>query len=192
APEAPSAPAPEVASARSGMITFRTEPPGASVRIGDREVPGVTPTALGEHPVGEHTVELQLDGHVAWAGRVVLREGEPETVEATLRPLPRVAERSTGGSMRPSTPREPPREVREPTERAASASTGRVSINTRPWSKVYVGERLLGTTPIGNVEVPAGTLRLRIVDRDGAEHERTVRVGADADERVFYDLSGER
>ena len=51
-------------------------------------------------------------------------------------------------------------------------------MNTRPWSKVYVGRRLLGTTPIGRSRVPSGTVRLRLVDRDGQEHRRTVRVPA--------------
>ncbi len=65
---------------------------------------------------------------------------------------------------------------------------GRLSINTRPWSKVYVGPRLLGTTPIGEASVPSGSVRLRIVDRDGRTFSRTVTVHAGATESVFYDL----
>jgi serine/threonine-protein kinase len=65
---------------------------------------------------------------------------------------------------------------------------GTLSINTRPWSKVYVGGRLLGTTPIGEASVPSGSVRLRIVDRDGRTFSRTVDVGAGASESVFYDL----
>ena len=66
---------------------------------------------------------------------------------------------------------------------------GYLSINTRPWSKVYVGNTLLGTTPIGRREVPSGRLRLRLVDRDGQEHERTIDLAPDEHERAFFDLS---
>jgi len=76
-------------------------------------------------------------------------------------------------------------------QRARVAERGTLSINTRPWSKVYVGGRLVGTTPIGRAAVPAGSVRLRLVDRDGETHHRTVRVTPDEDKRVFFDLSGD-
>jgi serine/threonine-protein kinase len=68
------------------------------------------------------------------------------------------------------------------------APPAHLSINTRPWSKVYVGPRLLGTTPIGEASVPSGTVRLRIVDRDGRVFQRTVTIAGGASESVFYDL----
>ncbi len=68
------------------------------------------------------------------------------------------------------------------------APPAHLSINTRPWSKVYVGPRLLGTTPIGEASVPSGTVRLRIVDRDGRVFNRTVTIAAGASDSVFYDL----
>ena len=68
------------------------------------------------------------------------------------------------------------------------APPARLSINTRPWSKVYVGPRLLGTTPIGEASVPSGAVRLRIVDRDGRVFNRTVTLAAGASDSVFYDL----
>jgi len=176
--EAPSEPV-----AVGAMVTFRSEPPGATVHIGDRDVPGTTPTAIGDLPVGEYDVTMSLDGFADWTERVTVREGRPLEVEARLR-------RVVVATRPRSTPRdETPREV-EPPREAAPAAVGRISINTRPWSKVYVGERLLGTTPIGNAEVPSGSVRLRIVDRDGTEHTRSIRVEPGADERVFYDLSG--
>jgi serine/threonine-protein kinase len=181
----PSAPnvAPSEPVAVGAMVTFRSEPPGATVHIGDRDVPGTTPTAIGDLPVGEYDVTMSLDGFADWTERVTVREGRPLEVEARLR-------RVVVATRPRSTPREEtPAEV-EPPREAAPAAVGRISINTRPWSKVYVGERLLGTTPIGNAEVPAGSVRLRIVDRDGAEHTRSIRVDPGADERVFFDLSG--
>lgn len=51
---------------------------------------------------------------------------------------------------------------------------GRLSINTKPWSTVYLGKRLLGTTPLDDIEVPRDALNLRLVDRDGKVHIRRV------------------
>jgi serine/threonine-protein kinase len=68
------------------------------------------------------------------------------------------------------------------------APPAHLSINTRPWSKVYIGPRLLGTTPIGEASVPSGAVRLRIVDRDGRVFQRTVTIAAGASDSVFYDL----
>ncbi|MCB9618917.1 MAG: serine/threonine protein kinase [Sandaracinus sp.] len=176
--QAPEVEAPEVPVAMGAMITFRSEPAGATVRIGDREVPGTTPTALGDFPVGTYAVVMQRDGYAEWTEEVEVVAGRPLEVEARLR-------RPVGDR-----PRNTVREPRVVAEAPPAASPGRLSINTRPWSKVYVGERLLGTTPIGGAEVPSGTVRLRIVDRDGAEHTRSVRVDSGGEERVFYDLTG--
>ena len=100
-------------------------------------------------------------GYRAWEGDVEILDGDVARILAELVPAPR-----------------------EPV-----APPGSLSINTRPWSKVYIGSRLLGTTPIAEVSVPSGTVRLRLVDRDGATHTKTVRVSAGATERVFYDLA---
>jgi serine/threonine-protein kinase len=65
---------------------------------------------------------------------------------------------------------------------------GRLSINTRPWSKVYIGTRLLGTTPIAEASVQSGTVRLRIVDRDGQVFTRTITVPPNDEVSTFYNL----
>ena len=76
--------------------------------------------------------------------------------------------------------------VQRPSTPAAPPAT--LSINTRPWSRVWIGSRELGTTPIGEATVPSGTVRLRIVDRDGRTFNRSVRVAPGATENVFFDL----
>jgi serine/threonine-protein kinase len=78
-----------------------------------------------------------------------------------------------------------------PREPLRPRQQGTLAINTRPWSKVYIGPRLLGTTPLGGVTVPVGTIALRLVDRDGATHRRTVRVEAGQPATAFFDLSQE-
>ena len=95
-------------------------------------------------------MRLELDGHEGWTGAVVVVAGRRASLTADLQ--------------------------REPSVRPAAAPPGHLSVNTRPWSKVYIGRRLLGTTPIGRAQVPSGNVRLRLVDRDGEEHRRTIRV----------------
>jgi serine/threonine-protein kinase len=65
----------------------------------------------------------------------------------------------------------------------------RMSIDTRPASKVYIGKRLLGTTPIASVVVPSTPFMLRFVDRDGKLHLRYQALSKEPVRNVFYDFS---
>lgn len=75
-----------------------------------------------------------------------------------------------------------------------NAKHGKLSINTRPWSTVYLGNRMLGTTPLANVSVPRGPLTLKLVDRDGKVHLRRLARARSTDRSAFYDFeaSGRR
>jgi serine/threonine-protein kinase len=77
---------------------------------------------------------------------------------------------------------------REPVEQPEMVGSGLLSINTRPWSTVYLGTRLLGTTPIARVEVPSSSLTLKLVDRDGRVHLRRVARSTDEVREVFFDF----
>ena len=158
------APAPAIATpaAHLGSVEFSSRPPGASVELDGRRLPGQTPLAMGEVEAGEHSWRMARLGSAAVEGTVVVVASEPAHIDAVFASQPRVV--------------------------AAPAEPGRISINTRPWSKVYLGARLLGTTPIGRVNVPAGNVRLRLVDRDGNVHRENVRVEPGGEARVFYDL----
>jgi serine/threonine-protein kinase len=158
-------PAPEAAPApvpapTQGRMLVRVAVEGATVRIGDR----VLGTAEMGVPLamdpGTYLVHVEHPQHRPWDREIEIRVGEESEVAVEL----------------------------VPRERAPATPPGRLSINTRPWSKVYVGSRLLGTTPIGEAEVPSGNVRLRIVDRDGRTFQRSVRVAAGGSETVFFDL----
>ena len=116
-------------------------------------------------PPGTYDVTVSLDGHETYEGRITVVAGRRAALTADLERARRRA-----AARRPQGP------------------PGQLSLNTRPWSKVYLGRRLLGTTPIGRVEVPSGTVRLRLVDRDGAEHRRAVRVPAGGHVTESFDL----
>jgi hypothetical protein len=65
---------------------------------------------------------------------------------------------------------------------------GLLSINTRPWSTVYLGKRVLGTTPIASVKVPRGPITLKLVDRDGHVHTRKLDRSNGKTRSVFFDF----
>ncbi len=143
-----------------GSVLIDSVPAGASVRFGSQENAGTTPLEIGMLEPGSYDVRLMLEGHEEWTGRVHVLADERAALNAQL-----VAR-----------------------ERRASSPPGELSLNTQPWSRVYLGGRLLGTTPLGRVSVPSGTQRLRLIDRDGNEHRRTVRIPAGGHLAESFDL----
>lgn len=88
-------------------------------------------------------------------------KNEPELTEATPKNAPFVNHRKT---QRPS---------------------GTLSLRSAErWYDVYLGERKLGTTPLDAVRVPAGDLKLRLVNREaGIDKTFDVKVEANAETR---------
>ena len=156
--------APPPALPTTGSVFLESVPPGAHIRFGDREDAGRTPLEIALVEPGTYDITLSLDGHRDWHGTATVRAGGRSDILAELNH----------------------EAVRTP--RAAAGPPGQLSLNTRPWSKVYLGRRLLGTTPIGRVAVPSGTARLRLVDRDGTEHQRAVRVPPGGHVSESFDL----
>ncbi len=139
-------------------VTYR--PGRARVSVDGDLIAGDSPLLIDELEPGSHRIVVEARGFRSFEEEIELSAGERKEVTARLRRIPR-----------------------QPT-----APPGRLSINTRPWSKVFVGSRLLGTTPIAGARVTSGAVRLRLVDRDGRTHTKTVRVPAGGSQRVFYDL----
>ena len=156
-------PGEERAEPALGALVIRSRPTGATIRIDDRELAETTPTILTEFPAGPHRISISASGYETWRDEIDVVANDRTNVNAQLTRVRR--------AQGPATP------------------PGRLSINTRPWSKVYVGGRQLGTTPIGGASVPSGTLRLRLVDRDGNTHYRSVQVPAGDEARAFFDLA---
>ncbi|MCC7539419.1 MAG: serine/threonine protein kinase [Deltaproteobacteria bacterium] len=159
----------EPAADAFGSVALRSQPSGATVRIGDRTVSGTTPIEVTDLRPGRYLVTFTRSNHEPWRGEIEVRPGQRSTVEATLAAIARAPVRD-----------------REPVE---EGPPGTLSINTRPWSRVFLRNRLLGTTPIGGARVPAGSHRLRLVDRDGNTHNRSVRIPPGGNVRLFFDLT---
>jgi eukaryotic-like serine/threonine-protein kinase len=143
------------------------------------------------------------DGAASVAARVS-REAGPDAA----RPAPEAALREAGAAATPEAgpagpdaaapgrdaavadarpaPAEPPPEPRPPAERRAM---GKLFLHTNPWSKVSIGSRSLGTTPLFDVALPAGSHVLRLVDRDGKVHTHRVRIEPNQPTKVFLNLN---
>lgn len=176
---APTEVLPAVEPETLGSLRVSTEPPGATVVLDGDELPGTTPLMAGDLQPGTYSIVVTLDGRETYASDVTVVAGEQASVEPRLREV---------GASRRGRRRAGVSPMEQATMAAAPAGRGTLSVNTRPWSKVYVGGELLGTTPIGRAVVNAGSVRVRLVDRDGNEHQRTVNVDPDEDARVFWDL----
>jgi serine/threonine-protein kinase len=83
--------------------------------------------------------------------------------------------------------------VDEPGPPPASAPSARskpmrLSLDTEPWTRVFLGRRLLGQTPLMDVSLPAGTHVLRLVN-EGLSIDTTVEIEGRPGERVVKRLS---
>jgi len=103
-------------------------------------------------------------------------------------PRPRQNDNSRPGPGRPrnnDVVRDPPAPRPSP---PPAGGNGRLFVNTEPWSHVIVAGTDVGTTPVANISVPAGRVRLTLIDPDGHRFSRTVRVESGEQKRVFFQL----
>ncbi|MBI2892996.1 MAG: serine/threonine protein kinase [Deltaproteobacteria bacterium] len=162
---APPLPPPEEPGA---VLEIETRPSGARVEVDGALRDGQTPMTIFDLEPGPHVLRLAADGHEPLERRIELEPGESETLELRLRRLRR------GGTSGAN--------ATEATE------YGTLTINTIPWSKVYLGGRLLGMTPLANVRVPAGRHVIRMVNPDRPERTTVVVIQADQNKRVQLSL----
>ncbi len=160
-------------------------------------LPGAPARTMSLH-VGARMRKLALLGVLALAAslavalgvRALLGEPPPTKRLAVsgAQPVepPSAAKAPSFTVLPPGAPLTPPL-LEEPAV-APAQQTGRLSINTRPWSKVYLGKRLLGTTPLADVPVPRGTLNLRLVDRDGNTHIRQVPASKEVERSISFEF----
>jgi hypothetical protein len=66
--------------------------------------------------------------------------------------------------------------------------TGRLNVNCQPWCNVFIGGRLVGETPLANIELPIGSHDVVLRHPQHGERTETVRVRADAVARLAVAL----
>ncbi len=156
-------------SAETTQVTVETDPDGATVSVDD-VVKGLSPLTLKGLSVGSHEISTELTGYRD-ARQDVRLESEGQHVKIVLPLLPIDVE-----------PPRPPVEVAPiqvpvsgvPAGAVASAR-GRLTLDTVPWTRVFMGKQLLGETPLIDITVPSGLKTFRLVN-EGKGIDQTIEV----------------
>ena len=159
-------------------------PDGAPVPLAP---PTVTPSseAPGAPAVDPDPVEAPGAGPEPVVGSVVGAESAPEPEPARVAMA--AVMRPRGTSPRRRAPPETMAAEMAPEEPAAASGTGTLTLDTIPWSEVSLGSRVLGTTPLRNVELPEGSHTLTLVNPERGLRTRyqvTIRAGQAVTRRV--------
>jgi len=123
------------------LLVITSVPPGAKVTVDGQTRDGVTPWEARFEAGRRAKVSLSLEGFELFSENVRLEGGQEVEIKATLA-RPRRQGAGTGGTSRP-------------------AGKGRLYFDAVPFCNVTIGGRSFGPTPIVNVELPAGTTRIR-------------------------------
>jgi serine/threonine-protein kinase len=145
------------------MLDILSRPPGARVTVDGRALPRGTPVRGASLEAGLHRVLVERKGYQPRELPVQLGDGERRTLDVELRPLLRA-------------------------RAAPSRPSGTLTARTVPWSKVFDGSRLVGTTPLANVPLSEGTHTLTFVNPDHPPLKKQVTVRAGEEVRLSLEL----
>ena len=195
---------------RASRLVITSSPPGASIKVDGTTLSGITPVEKdlrpGTHTIlatlpgyEDRAYVVQLEPGKVFRVSLVLRllagQGEvvalrrqapePEPVpEIDPLPAPSPRKKRRTPRRRKATRAPDARGLPAPARPVRAAPSrprfGQINVTTIPWTRVYLGSRQLGITPLARVRLPAGTHRLRFVNPNGIDATRrvTVRPGA--------------
>jgi hypothetical protein len=147
-------------------LDILSRPPGARVIVDGEALRATTPIHAEQFASGMHKVVVEKRGYTPRELAVQLGDGEHRTLDVELRPGAKRVVRV----VQPKTPQ------------------GFLTVRTVPWSKVFEGARLLGTTPMANVPLGEGTHTLTFVNPDLPPVKRSVTMRAGEEERLSIEL----
>jgi len=169
---------PASTTAHPGRLLVRSTPAGATVFVDGKEQ-GQTPIAVRDLAHGGHSVRLERDGYAPVERRIVITPSEP--AQSMEIPLPEPRATASGGT-RSTSP--------VPTTPATLGRySGALDVDSKPTgAKVYLDNKLIGTTPLRIPSVSAGSHAVRI-ERDGYRRwSSSVRIVAAERHRVTASL----
>jgi eukaryotic-like serine/threonine-protein kinase len=138
----------------SPVLTIETDPPGARLMVDGEDV-GRSPLSLDTLALGEHRVAASLEGRLPAQRQVKLAHpGERAMVVLALAAEPEPA------APEPAAPEKDPAAGVRPSKRAP----GRLTLDTTPWTHVFLRGRKLGDTPLIDQALPAGLHQLKLVN----------------------------
>ncbi len=166
----PSRPASGAArGAQTGNLLIRSSPADADVLVNGTSR-GRTPLALRELALGSYTIRIARSGYTPEERTLQITARRP-TASATvnLRRVASAASSSDAGTV--------------------GQGPGELNVQSRPaGARVFVNERLAGSTPLAISDLPAGSATVRI-EMDGYQPwVTTVRIGAGEQTKVAASL----
>jgi eukaryotic-like serine/threonine-protein kinase len=147
-------------------LDILSRPPGARVIVDGEALRTLTPIHAETFASGMHKVVVEKKGYTPRELAVQLGDGEHRTLDVELRPGAKRVVRVV----------------------QARVPQGYLTVRTVPWSKVFDGSRLLGTTPMAGVPLSEGTHTLTFVNPELPPVKRTVSVRAGQEERLSIEL----
>jgi serine/threonine protein kinase len=98
----------------------------------------------------------------------------------------KVAQKAEGPRARPK-PKVAPKPPEPSPQKIASGPPGKLRLITNPWTEVFYEGRAIGQTPLVDVELPPGPVKLRLVNREQGI-DRTVIINITPGERTVKKL----
>ncbi|MBK7861971.1 MAG: serine/threonine protein kinase [Archangiaceae bacterium] len=143
--------------ANVGTLVIDTEPPGADVTVDGNPV-GKSPVVLPDQKLGKHEISAALEGRRTMSTALTL--AEPGAKAKVLLPLP--AELS---DRAPPPQQQQAQQVKRPPP-PPPVQLGKLSLQTQPWTTVTCNGKVLGDTPLIDVQLPAGKQLLKLVNEE--------------------------
>jgi predicted Ser/Thr protein kinase len=161
----------EPKEAKPAVLVVHTRPSGAAVRV-DGRTQGNSPVEVPVRAGESHMVAAEKPGFKREELEVAaLDEGARRHEELVLTALP---------AARREVVTAPP----------APAGPGTLTLTTEPWSKVFEGGELLGSTPLWKVKLPAGPHTLTFINEGkGLNVTKVVNVKAGEETKLELSLS---
>ncbi len=157
----------DAAASRLAAVEVRPTPEGGRVLVDGVDRGAAPVTLAGLDPAHPIEVRVLLAGHRPHRETVVLQAG----ASLVLRP------RLVPDSKRPAKTRPEPRGV------------GRLSVNSEPWSDVYVDGKLIQSTPLVGHQLPAGPHRVLLLNpKRHLRSERRVTIEPDRETQLSVEL----
>ncbi len=159
-----------------GALILSSDPPGAVVYV-DGAIMGRTSTSvLSLEPLVSHKVVFKKAGYQIKLMPITLQASEERQVHAVLK---RARRRRRGESASRSG--------------MLHGGFGQVTVRTTPWTEVWLGGRLLGTTPLFQVKLPAGVHMFRFKNpKMGINMLKKVKVRTEKTTKLDIDLPRSR
>ncbi len=165
---------PVVAVPKPPRYLLDSVPTGATVTAKGL-VLGTTPLDTDELAADvEHELEVVLAGYLPARTKVKLAVGDSLRDNVTLKKRPGTDTRTTPPPVQPE-----------------SAKTGLLTLDAKPWVKVYVDGKYVDSTPISKVELSAGPHSVRLVNEGaGIDEVRKISITAGETFKATWVLKG--